>query len=70
MQLFVPRRLRSARLEAGIRPERAALAVDRSVETIRLWESGKVIPNAHQLAALAELYDVQPGAFYVTEVPA
>lgn len=64
MQRFSPSRLRSARLAAGVRPEYAAVALGRSVETIRVWESGRVTPNADQLATLAALYDVQPGAFY------
>lgn len=51
---FSGRRLRDARVAAGIRPERLALTVDRSVYSIHEYENGRVVPPlvvAVQLAA-------------------
>ena len=68
MQRFSPERLRSARQATGLRPEASAVAVDRSAITVRFWETGRSVPNANQLAALAELYGTYPSAFYVSDL--
>ncbi len=70
MQRFSPERLRSVRQDLGLRPEHAAVAVDRSALTVYFWETGRSVPNANQLAALAGLYGTDPSAFYVTDLVA
>lgn len=47
---------RKARMEAGMRPERAAAELDVSITTLLNWERGDTKPNADKLAAMARLY--------------
>jgi transcriptional regulator with XRE-family HTH domain len=53
-----PARLRAARESVGLSRERAAIAVGRSWRSISNYESGRGVPSAPVLIALAELYGV------------
>ena len=64
MTRFEPERLRARRSELNIRPERVAVAIERSAETISLWERGRALPNPHQLAQLADLLDCRVYDFF------
>lgn len=64
MQRFSPARLRSARVAAGQRPEQLAVAVDRSTESIRGYELGRIDPPAAMVAKLAAAVGVHPGELF------
>jgi transcriptional regulator with XRE-family HTH domain len=70
VQQFSPRRLREAREAAGIRPEAAALQVDRSYQSVLSYELGRVTPPTPVLAAFAGLYGVTVDAFFDVEAVA
>lgn len=52
---FSGQRLRHARLRAGLKPERLAMLVDRSVYTIHEYEWGRSLPSVPALAALSDV---------------
>jgi len=62
--VFSGHRLRSARKAAGLRRERLAVAVDRSVASIALYETGSVDPPGTVIAGLASALDVRPGDLF------
>lgn len=47
---------RKARMEAGIRAERAAAELDVSITTLLNWERGDTRPSADKLVLMAKLY--------------
>lgn len=54
-RIFSGRRLRDARLSAGLSPEHLAIGVGRSSYTIREYELSRVAPSVATLAALADI---------------
>jgi transcriptional regulator with XRE-family HTH domain len=69
VERFSPTRLRSARQAAQLRTEELALAVDRSNETIRSYELGRVDPPVTMVAALAEALGCRPGDLFAETDP-
>jgi transcriptional regulator with XRE-family HTH domain len=69
VERFSPTRLRSARQAAQLRTEELALAVDRSNETIRSYELGRVDPPVTMVAALAEALGCRPGDLFADTDP-
>lgn len=55
---FSGRRLRKARLAAGLKREHLAVAIGRSAPTISMYEHGTGYPTVPVLAALADTLDV------------
>lgn len=55
---FSGRRLRAARITAGLKPEQLALRVGRSVYSVHAYERGVQVPSARALAALADALDI------------
>jgi ribosome-binding protein aMBF1 (putative translation factor) len=55
---FAGRRLRDARIAAGLSPERLALAVERSVFVVHDYERGRALPSVTVLARLAHVLAV------------
>jgi transcriptional regulator with XRE-family HTH domain len=47
---------KKARIEAGIRPEKAAAELNVSITTLFSWERGDTSPTGPQIKALAKLY--------------
>jgi len=68
MERFSPTRLRSARLACGQRPEHLALAVERSVDSIRGYEAGRIDPPASVIAKLASALNCRVGELFEIEV--
>ena len=64
MYRFDPQQIEHRRVALGFRRERVAVALDRSAETVKLWESGRVTPNAGQLARLADLLGCDVADFF------
>lgn len=64
MHTFSGPALRRHRTARNVRREALALAVDRSAQTIQLYEIGKVDPPASVVARLADALDVDPGALF------
>ncbi len=50
---FSPRRLRDARIAAGLSPEHVAIATGRSSFTTREWERGRITPPTTALGQIA-----------------
>lgn len=50
--------LRDGRLRAGLRPEQAAIAADRSVYSVIAYEKGKATPTLGVLLKLCDLYGI------------
>lgn len=48
---------RKARVEAGIKPEKAAVELGISVATLFNWERGDTSPDADKLVLMSKLYD-------------
>lgn len=48
---------RKARIEAGIKPEKAASEMNVSVSTLFSWERGDTSPTGPQIKKLAQLYE-------------
>lgn len=55
---FSGQRLREARVAAGLKPERLALLVGRSVYSIHEYERGRSLPSVRVLVALSDALDV------------
>ncbi len=64
MQRFSGSALRQARRAAHVRPERLAVEVARSVESIRGYEGGRIDPPASVVAALADALGVEAGSLF------
>jgi transcriptional regulator with XRE-family HTH domain len=62
LSTFSPWKLRRARRDR--RPEQVAVAINRSVESLRLYERGSVIPSIPVLTRLAECYGVDVFDFF------
>lgn len=58
---------RKARKDAGVKIEQAAAHLGVSFTTILNWETGKTKPNAQNIKAMAELYNVS--ADYLIGLP-
>ena len=50
---------RKARIEAGIKAEKAAVELGISLTTLYNWEKGATSPGADDLIAMANLYGVK-----------
>lgn len=61
---FSPTRLRAARKKDGRRIELAAIAIDRSAQSLSLYERGHVVPPLTILTKLADFYGVQVADFF------
>ena len=61
---FSGNRLRQSRVSSGIRIEALALAVGRSVDTLRQYENGRVDPPASIVSRLADSLGVEVGALF------
>ena len=68
-RIFDGRRLRQARLDAGVSLEQAAEAAGRSVFTVRAYEVGSVEPPVNVLARLGRLL-LHPIDDFLTETGA
>jgi DNA-binding XRE family transcriptional regulator len=67
---FSSRRLREARISAGVNPAQLAIAIDRSVFTINQYERGHVNPPALILGRIADRLGCNVDDFYVREAVA
>lgn len=56
MRKFSGELLRQKRLDAGLLPESAALAISRSCYSIHEYEMGRRVPPVPTLAEFADLY--------------
>lgn len=63
-RIFSGDRLRSRRIEAGLKPERLALLADCSVYSIHSLELGRRAPSAKALGALADALGCQVDDLY------
>jgi len=61
-------RIRQAREQRDLKPERVAVDVGVSTRTIARWEAGRTVPDVLQLVALAHALDTST-ALLVGEVP-
>lgn len=61
-----PEALKAQRISAGVSREAVALAIDRSYETVKLYEMGKVAPPVEILLKLADCYECPFSAFFET----
>ena len=64
-----PEILQWARESAGFSLSEAAIAMDKSEDTLASWEKGPASPTIPQLRKLAQLYKRPLGVFYLQEVP-
>ena len=64
---FSGERLKEQRLAAGVRRERLAADVDRSLETIKRYEYNMTTPPEAIVNGLAHTLGVSPLAFYDTD---
>src|SRR3989338_1925211 len=64
-----PEILQWARESAGFSLSEAAIAMDKSEDTLASWEKGSASPTIPQLRKLAQLYKRPLGVFYLQEVP-
>lgn len=64
MPTFSGNALRRIRVAAGIRPERLAVDVGRSTDTLRGYEHGRIDPPASVVGALAGALNVEPGDLF------
>lgn len=67
MAQFSGPRLREIRVRRDIKPERLALAVDRSAETIKSYELGRVSPPVSVVCAIADELGVPVGDLFVDD---
>lgn len=54
----IGKKLKNARIEAGLTPEKAAEKIDVSRQTISNWENEKSYPDIISVIALSDLYSV------------
>jgi DNA-binding XRE family transcriptional regulator len=64
---FSGARLRQKRTAAGIKPERLALTIDRSVYSVHEYERGRANPSADVLGALADALNCPVDDFYAAD---
>lgn len=64
---FSGQQLREARLARGLKPERLAMLIDRSVFTIHQYERGDALPSVTALGALADQLGVDVDDFFAGE---
>jgi len=62
---FNHQKMRELRLERGIRPEQMAVAIDRSVASVRLYENGSVPPPMPVVDLIARVLRVTPSSLVV-----
>lgn len=67
MSKFSGERLRYARLAAGLRPEHVAVAICRSVDSVRGYETGRIDPPASLVAKLAAAVGTEPGELFAAD---
>lgn len=67
---FSGHRLRRARCAAGLKPERLALLIDRSVWTVHAYERGNAQPTAEVLPRLAAAVGVAIDDLFAEQVVA
>jgi transcriptional regulator with XRE-family HTH domain len=67
---FSGARLRAARAAAGIPIERVALDIQRSADSVRSYETGRIDPPASLVARLADSVGVHPGELFDDQVAA
>lgn len=67
MKRFSPAALRRARVDSGIRIECVAVAISRSVDSIRAYESGRANPPAAVVASLAAALGIDPGDLFTPD---
>ena len=68
MQRFSGTQLRTRRLALGLRAEHLAVAVGRSVESIRGYEAGRIDPPAAVVGRLAAAVGAHPGDLFESVV--
>lgn len=61
---FSGARLRQQRVAAGVKPERLAFTIDRSVWSVHEYERGRANPSADVLGALADALGCPVDAFF------
>ena len=54
----IGKKLKNARIEAGLTQEKAAEKIDVSRQTISNWENEKLYPDINSVIALSDLYSV------------
>lgn len=64
---FSPSALRTARVAAGLSPERLALAIERSVYSIHEYERGRSLPSVPVLGALSVALGVRVDDLFTSE---
>ena len=67
MQKFDGKALRREREMRNKRREDLAVALNRSYENIRAYETGRTDPPASVLASLADVIGCDPGAFFTED---
>lgn len=67
MRKFNGKELRRQREMNDTRIEDLAVAMGRSYEGIRGYETGRTVPPANVIGALAELLGCDPGVFFTEE---
>lgn len=60
----IARNILRAREDANLTQREVGVALDMDARGISRWENGRVIPSPAKLAALAKLFDRDPGWFY------
>jgi transcriptional regulator with XRE-family HTH domain len=64
---FSGQRLKQQREATGIRRERLAADIDRSLQSILQYEKGNITPPEHVVNAIADTLGCSPFAFYDAE---
>jgi len=67
MMRFNPQALQQARRESGLRAEAVALGADRSLDSIRGYEKGRVDPPTSILCRLANVLDIDVRTLFVDD---
>lgn len=66
---FSGQRLRQARTGAGLSAERLAADINRSIFSVRSYESGRIHPSVETLAAIADTLDIATDSLFELAVP-
>jgi len=61
---FSGHKLRDIRRKRGCSRDDLARAIDRSYQSVVLYELGRVVPPTPVVAALADALEVDPGEFF------
>ena len=64
---LIGRRIREARLAAGLSQEQLGEKLDVSFQAVSTWETGKCIPDSDHLSALAGTLDLSLDALFAEE---